>query len=183
VNHATAESSVSPLDTVGVICARAAFVAVLLGVVEGIVVSRLSEISVSGIGIATAGLWFPIALLFLLPASLLRRVRSPRVVATALVIALMIAVIFAKATPNLAAPLRAAPIEGIAALGLAYAASRLELDAPFKRPIAIAGIVLAVALQVYGTYWVDSHRAFAGLLVEHTAVPRVMLKAILRRFV
>ncbi len=178
----TADSATTPFDAVGVVCARAAFVAALLGIVEGVVVSRLADVSVSGIGIATAGLWFPAALLFLLPAAALRRVRSPRVVPVALFIAFGAALIFARAMPSLAAPVRAAPIEAVAALALAYAASRLELDDPFRRPIAVAGLIIVVALQVYANRWINAHRAFAGVLVEHTAVPRFMLRAVLHRF-
>lgn len=181
MSDATAEHVASPLDAVGIVCARAAFVASLVGIVEGVVVSRIAEVSVSGIGIATAGLWFPAGLLFLLPASALRRA-PPRAVAVGLFVALAAALIFARAMPALSMPLRAAPIEAAAALAFAYAASRLELDEPFKRPIAIAGLVVVVALQVYATRWVDAHRAFAGVLVEHTAIPRFMLRTVLHRF-
>ena len=178
----TAESTSTPLDAIGIVCARAAFVASLLGIVEGVVVSRLADLSVSGIGIASAGLWFPAALLALLPASLLRRVPSTRAVAFGLAIAFGATVIFARAMPSLSAPLRAAPIEAVAAVGLAYAASLLELDEPFKRPIAIAGLVVVVALQLYATHWIDAHRAYAGVLVDRTAVPRFMLRTVLHRF-
>ena len=84
--------------------------------------------------------------------------------------------------PGLSAPLRAAPLEAVAAIGLAYAASHLELDEPFRRPIAIAGIVVVVALQVYASHWIDAHRAYASILVERTAVPRFMLRTVLHRF-
>lgn len=181
MSDVTAESAATPLDAIGVVCARAAFVASLLGIVEGVVVSRIAELSVSGIGIATAGLWFPAALLFLVPASALRRVPS-RVVAVGLFVAFGAALIFARAMPTLAAPLRAGPIEAAAALALAYAASRLELDEPFRRPIAIAGLIVVVALQLYANHWIDAHRAFAGVLVEYTAVPRFMLRTVLHRF-
>lgn len=182
MNDLTAESTATPLDAIGVVCARAAFVASLLGIIEGVVVSRLADLSVSGIGIATAGLWFPAALLSLLPASLLRRVQSRRAVAFGLAVAFGAAVIFARAMPSLAPWLRAAPIEAVAAVGLAYAASNLELDEPFRRPIAIAGLLVVVALQVYASRWVDGHRAYAGVLVERTAVPRFMLRTVLHRF-
>jgi len=182
VSDTTAESTATPLDAIGVVCARAAFVASLLGIVEGLVVSKLAELSVSGIGIATAGLWFPAALLALLPASVLRRVESRRAVAFGLAIAFGAAVLFARATPSLSVPLRAAPIEAVAAIALAYAARPPALAQPFRRPIAIAGLVVVVALQLYANHWIDAHRAYAGVLVEKTAVPRFMLRTVLHRF-
>lgn len=177
MNDAAAESPATPLDTLGLYCARAVFVAVLVGLFEGIIVSRVAEVSVSGIGIASAGLWIPAAFLFLFPASLLRRVPSRQAVAVGLAVAVGAAAIFAKAAHS------AAPLEAAAALAFAYAASQLELEGFIRRPIAIAGIALAVALQVYAAYWVDAHRAFASLLVEHTTIPRFMLRSVLRRFV
>jgi hypothetical protein len=183
VKELTLDTPTTPLDAIGMVCARASFVAVLVGIIEGIVVSRVSDISVSGIGLATAGLWFPAALLFLLPASLLRRAPSIRAVITGLVIAFGVTLVFTRVAPSVPFALRVAPLEMVSALALAYLASLLNIDAPFRRPIAIFGIVLAVALQVYATYWVDGHRAFAGLLVEDTTVPRFMLKSVLRRFV
>lgn len=176
MNDAAAEPTATPLDTLGLFCARAVFVAVLVGLVEGIVVSRVAEVSVSGIGIASGGLWIPAALLFLFPASLMKRVPR-RAAAFGLAAAFLGGILVTRATHiSLFA-------EAGAALGLAYAASLLELEPMIRRPIAIAGIVLAVALQVYAAYWVDAHRAFASLLVDHTTVPRFMLRSVLRRFV
>jgi hypothetical protein len=120
-------------------------------------------------------------LFLLLPASLLRRAPA-RAVTFGLAFAFGAALIFARAMPSLAPSLRAAPIEAVAAIGLAYAASLLELDEPFRRPIAIAGLIVVVALQLYATNWIDAHRAYAGVLVERTAVPRFMLRTVLHRF-
>jgi hypothetical protein len=177
VKEITAEPPATTLDTIGLYCARAVFVAVIVGLVEGVVVSRLAEVSVSGIGIATAGLWVPAAFLFLFPAALLKRVQSKQAVALILGVGLAAGLLIARA---LHFPLAA---EAGGALLLAYLASQIELDPMFRKPIAITGIVLAVILQMYAAHWVDAHRAFASLLVDHTAVPRFMLRAVLRRFV
>lgn len=177
MNDATAESPATPLDTLGLYCARAVFVAVLVGIFEGIVVSRIADVTAGGIGIATAGLWIPAALLFLFPAAALRRIPSRQIVAVVLALAFGAALFLARATKI------AAPLEAVVALTLAYAASSLDLEGFMRRPIAIAGLVLAIVLQLYAAYWVDAHRAFASLLVEHTAVPRFMLRSVLRRFV
>ncbi len=178
--------SSSPVDAIGLVCARAAVIALLIGVGEGLAVSRATETSVAGIGIANAGLWFPFALVSLLPGLLLRRLEDPRVrrgVAFALGVAFAAAVLFARFSPTASTALRAAPVEAIAAVGLGWAAMELRFEDPLRRPIAIAGLVVAAALQIYATRWIDAHRAFAGLLAQHTAAPRFMLRTVLQRFV
>lgn len=182
MSEITLESTSTPLETVGLVCARASFVAVLVGVIEGITVSRLTGVSVAGIGIATAGLWFPAAVIALLPATRLHRF-SKRKVATALLVAVLSSLLFAKLATNVSPVLRALPAEASVSLAFAWLAAGLQLDDPLKRPLAIAGIVVAVVLQIFSTRWVDAHRAFAGLLIDHTAVPRLMLRTVLRRFV
>ncbi len=182
---ATAEASEStPLESTGLVCARAAFVAIIVGLVEGIAVSRTAETSIGGIGLATAGLWFPIALLFLAPAMLLRRVEGEgkrRILRLGLGVALAGAVLFARFS-HLPMPLRMVPAEVLGALALAWAAIELRLDDPIRRPVAYAGLFVAVGLQFYSTQWVDAHRAFASLLAEGTMIPRFMLRVVLRRF-
>ncbi|MBI2395168.1 MAG: hypothetical protein HYV09_36700 [Deltaproteobacteria bacterium] len=182
MNEITLERTATPLETVGLVCARASFVAVLVGVVEGITVSRLTGVSVAGIGLATAGLWFPAAVIALLPATRLHRF-SKRKVATALLVAVLTTLLFAKFATTVSPVLRALPVEASVALAFAWLAAGLQLDDPLRRPLAIIGIVVAVVLQIFSTRWVDAHRAFAGLLIEHTAVPRLMLRTVLRRFV
>ncbi len=177
MNEITVEPPATTLDTIGLYCARAVFVAVLVGMVEGLVVSKLAEVSVSGIGIATAGLWVPAAFLFLFPAALLKRVQSKQAVALGLAVAFGAGLLVARAAKL---PIVA---ESAGALALAYVASQIDFDPAFRKPISIAGILLAVALQLYAAHWVDAHRAFASLLVERTTVPRFMLRTVLRRFV
>lgn len=177
MSETTAEHDVTSLDTLGVYCARAVFVAVIVGLVEGIVVSRLAEVSASGIGIATGGLWIPASLLFLAPAAYLKRIPSRQTVAMGLAVLFGVSLLVSRATHL------AAPAEVAGALFLSYVASLLELDPVVRRPIAIAGLVLAVVLQIYAAYWVDAHRAFASLLVDRTTIPRFMLRTVLHRFV
>lgn len=179
-------AAASPLDPIGLVCARAAVIALVIGVGEGLAVSNVIGTSVAGIGLANAGLWFPIALVSLLPGLLLRRLDDPRVrrgLAFALGVALAAAILFARFSTTGSSVLRAAPAEAIAAVGLGWAAMELRLEDPLRRPVAIAGLIVAAALQVYATRWVDAHRAFAGLLAQHTAAPRFMLRVVLRRFV
>jgi hypothetical protein len=176
----------SPLESVGLACARAAAVACVVGVGEGLVVARAAETSAEGIGLATAGLWFPIALVGLVPGLFFRRLESAtarRALSFGLFAAFLAAVLFARFS-SFAPPLaRALPAELLASVGLGWAAMELRFEAPLRRPVAIAGLVAAAVLQVYASRWVDAHRAFASLLTQHTAVPRLMLKFVLRRFV
>jgi hypothetical protein len=181
-----AETEATPLERIGLVCARAAFVATLVGVIEGVVVSNLAETPVSGIGLATAGLWLPGALLALVPATLLRRLDDPRtrrIVAYLFGVGIVVASAFARFAVGAPFPLRAGPLEAVTAIALAWAATELRLEPPLRRPVAIAGLVLAVALQVYAMRWVEGHLAFAGLLSEKTCFPRMMLRTVLRRFV
>jgi hypothetical protein len=182
---AAAEQESSALDVVGIACARAAFVALLVGMIEGIVVAHMADMSVSGIGIATAGLWAPVALFALIPGAALRRLAQGlrrRNVAFVVVAAFFASLLFAKLSH--ASPIvRLAPAEIISAIGLAWVALEIEVSDAIRRPLAIFGLVVLVALQFYGTRWVDNHRAFAGLLVDGSFVPRAMLRFVLRRFV
>jgi hypothetical protein len=180
-----AEAEVSAIDTIGMACARAGFVALLVGMVEGVVVSKMADASVSGIGLATAGLWVPVALFALLPGAALRRVAQRaqrRNVAFAMVAALFAALLFAKLA-HVSPIVRLAPVEIVAAIGFAWVALEIEVSEAIKRPLAIFGFIVVALLQFYATRWVDAHRAFAGLLVEGTFVPRAMLRFVLRRFV
>lgn len=178
------EAPSTPLETVGLVCARASFVAVVVGIVEGLLVARAADTSIAGIGMATAGLWLPAAFVALLPAAALHRLpASRRTVFTGLLAVLLAATLFARLATSVSPVLRALPLEMAAALALAWIASGLQLDVPLKRPLAIIGIVIAVVLQVFANRWVDAHRPFAGLLLEHSAVPRFMLRTVLRRFV
>jgi hypothetical protein len=180
-----AEAEVSAIDTIGMACARAAFVALIVGMVEGIVVGQMADMSVSGIGLATAGLWVPVGLVALLPGTGLRRLAQRakrRNVAFAVVAAFFAAVLFAKLS-HVSPVLRLAPAELVAASGLAWVALEIEVSEAIRRPLAIFGFVVVAVLQFYATRWVDAHRAFAGLLVEGSFVPRAMLRFVLRRFV
>lgn len=177
------ESTSTPFETVGLVCARASFVAMLVGIVEGAVVARLADASVAGIGVATAGLWFPAALVALIPATALHRLPSRRTVFTVLLVVVLAAALFARLATSVSPVLRALPLELGATLMAAWFAAGLHLDDSLKRPVAIIGIAIAVVLQMYSMRWIDQHRAFAGLLLEHSAVPRFMLRSVLRRFV
>lgn len=175
------EAQSTPLETVGLVCARASFVAVVVGVTEAFVVARAAGTSVTGMGLATAGLWFPAALVALLPANALHRLPRPQVF-TGLLVAVLVAALFAQLS-HASPVLRALPIELASALMLGWLAAGLQLDDGLKRPIAILGVVIALGLQLFSMRWVDGHRAFAGLLLEHSAVPRFMLRTVLHRFV
>jgi hypothetical protein len=180
-----AEAEVSVVDTIGMACARAGFVALIVGMVEGIVVSHMADMSVSGIGLATAGLWVPVGLVALLPGAAVRRVAQRtqrRNMAFIVVAALFASILFAKLSH--ASPIvRLAPVELVAAIGFAWVALEIEVSEAIRRPLAVFGFIVVALLQFYATRWVDAHRAFAGLLVEGTFVPRAMLRFVLRRFV
>jgi hypothetical protein len=177
------EAPPTPLERVGLACARASFVALVVGGLEGLFVARAGGVSAGGLGLAAAGLWFPAALLALVPASALHGLATPkRVVFSGLLALTLAAALFARVSH--AAPIvRAAPLEVASVLLVAWLGAGLQVEDPLRRPVAVVGIVLAVALQVVATRWIDAHRAFAGLLVEHSTVPRFMLRAVLRRFV
>ena len=180
----TESSTGVALDSIGMVCARAAMVAIGVGLAEGAVLSKTIEPSVSGLGFATVGLWFPGAFIAVALMSLLQRLegRARTTLLATLVVARVAALGFARFS-HAVGPLRAAPAEIVGALLLAWGASVVRVEGIFRRPLAVAGVALAVVLQIYGTRWVDSHRAYAGLIAETSFVPRLMLRNVLRRVV
>lgn len=172
------------LDDVGVACARAACVALIVGFVEGTVVGARVGEGGAGLALATAGLWFPGALVALLPGHALVRVANDRrrrtLVAAVLGGACALSAILAWVAPISAWSVL--PLETFGAIAAAWGASLVRLDGPIRRPAAWVGIALAAMVQLYANRWVDVHRALAGALVDHTFVPRIMLRFVLRRF-
>lgn len=183
---ATAEPTATPFESIGMLLARASFVALIVGLLEGVIVARLADTPVSGIGLATAGLWLPGAVLAIIIGLGVRRAAQGggrRNIGLAVLAAMVVAIAAARVLSSAPVSVRAAPIEIVAAIALGWVSCELEVAEALRRPIAIAGIVIAVGLQLYATRWVDAHRAFAGLLADKTMIPRVMLKYVLRRFV
>ena len=181
-------SSLGALDTIGIACARAASVALVLGVIEGLLLGRAAGGTTPGMTIAVAGLWVPPALLALVPGALLVRLaddpRRRRVVAIALLALVAVGALLAWTAPvDAPSPWRALPLELSAVVGAAWGVSRMRFEDPFRRPAAYVGIALAVLLQLFANRWVDAHRALAGLLVDASFIPRLMLRLVLRRFV
>lgn len=185
-----AEHDAAPdaLDLIGIVCARAVLVALGGGLIEGIFLARALGGATYGLPLANAGLWFPLALLALLPGRLLARhldapATRPRIIALGGALLFLVAVFGLLGVRLGLGPIRWAPLELLAALELAVVASALRPDPPLRRVVAVAGLVLAFALQLYATRWIDVHAAFAGATTELAWVPRLMLKHVLRRIV
>ncbi len=174
------------LDAIGLVCARAAFVATVGGLVEGALLVRALDGAAAGLVPADAGLWFPLGLLAQLPARTLspwargpaRRWRVASLAAAALFVAAVAGLVGGRL--GLGA-VRWLPLELLGALELAVLATLLRPEPPFRRAIALFGLVLAVAMQLFAARWTDAHRAFAGAMTDLAWVPRVMLRLVLRR--
>ena len=183
-------SSLIALESVGVACVRAAIVALIVGFAEGILLGKRFGMSSPSIGLATAGLWFPAALIALIPGALLVRYvgdsSKRRIVAGIFAVALIGSAIFAASQPpvevSVGSPLRALPLEIAGALSVAWGASLMRFEGAMRRPAAYVGIALAALIQLYANRWIDAHRAFAGAMTEASFVPRIMLRFVLRRF-
>jgi hypothetical protein len=152
--------------------------------IEGAIVgSRVGE-GGAGLALATAGLWFPAALVALLPGSAIVRAANDRRrrnrVLAAFGVALAIAGIIAFASKG--ASWSAMPLEIVGVLLAGWGASLVRLDGPVRRPAAFVGIALAVLVQLYANRWIGVHPALAGALGDHTSIPRFMLRVVLRRF-
>ncbi len=176
----------SALDAVGLVCARAALVALGAGLVEGLLLGRALGGATAGLAFADAGLWFPLGLLAQLPArAIVPMLEAPA--RRARVMMLGGAILFLAAVLGLlggrlgVGAIRWGALELVAALELAVVASAVRPEPPLRRALAISGLLLAVGMQLFATRWVDAHRAFAGAMTELAWLPRVMLKWALRR--
>ncbi|GAC1352976.1 MAG: hypothetical protein NVS3B20_22450 [Polyangiales bacterium] len=171
------------LDSIGGLCARATAVALALGLVEASVLRKVMEGSASGIGIATAGLWFPAAFLAVIASSQLRRVLNARAQSQlpAWLFGILIAALGYARFGHAAVFLRAAPAELIGVFTVAWAATMVRFDGFLRRPVAYVGLFLSLLLQVYANRWVEAHRAYAGAMAEKSFVPRIMLRSVLHR--
>ena len=178
-------SSLGALDSIGVACARATSVALVMGMIEAVLFGRAAGGTTPGMAIAVAGLWVPSAMLALAPGALLVRFADnpARRRSIALLLVALGSLLAWTAPVESPTPWRAAPLELSAAIGAAWGASRIRFDGPIRRPAAYVGITLAVLVQLFANRWVDVHRALAGLLVDASFVPRLMLRLVLRRFV
>jgi hypothetical protein len=181
-----AGGALSALDSVGVACARGTCAALLVGLIEGAIVGARFGVGEgsAGLALATAGLWFPAALVSLLPGAALVRAANDRrrrtIVLATFAVALFITGVVASSWSR--APFNAMPLEIVAVLLAGWGASLVRLEGPVRRPAAFVGIALAVLVQLYANRWIEVHRALAGALADHTFIPRVMLRSILRRF-
>jgi hypothetical protein len=176
--------ALSALDSVGVACARGTSAALLVGLIEGAIVGARVGEGGAGLALATAGLWFPAALVALLPGSAIVRAANDRrrrnLVVAAFGVALAIAGVVALAAKG--ASWSAMPLEIVGVLLAGWGASLVRLDGPVRRPAAFVGIALAVLVQLYANRWIGVHPALAGALGDHTWIPRFMLRVVLRRF-
>lgn len=178
------------LESVGVACARAAIVALVVGLVEGVLLGRRFGVPSTAMGLAAAGVWFPASLLALLPGALLVRIggdsKVRRIMLVVVGVLLAGCLAFAATAPPtdvaLGSPLRALPLEIVGAISVAWGASSMRFEGAMKRPAAYVGIALAVLLQLYANRWIDVHRALAGAMAESSFIPRFMLRVVLRRF-
>jgi hypothetical protein len=184
-------SSLSALDSVGIACARASMIALVVGMIEGLALGHRASAGDAGIGLATAGLWIPGALVSLLPGAALVRLaddaRKRRIALAVLGVAIVASIVVAWTQPgieiSLGSPLRALPLEISGAIAAAWAASLMRFEGPLRRPAAYVGIAVAILVQLFANRWVDAHRALAGAMVEASFLPRFMLRVVLRRFV
>lgn len=179
------------VDSVGLACARASMVALVVGLIEGLALGHRAGATNAGLGLATAGLWIPAALVALLPgAALVKLADDARkrtvllgVLGAAFVISFVVAWTQPSAEVSLGSPLRALPLEITGAIAAAWGASLMRFEGPMRRPAAYVGIAVAILVQLFANRWVDAHRALAGAMVEASFVPRFMLRVVLRRFV
>ena len=180
---AETESATGPaIESVGMVCARAVLVALVVGVVEGNVLARVLDTKVTGFGLATAGLWVPAALVSLLVVLPLRRMdESARRVVRAVLIGMLAASFLYVKLGRAPLPMRVAPAEILSVLAVAWVASSLKLEGALRKVVAYAGIALTLVLQIHANRWVDAHRAYAGAMSQSSFVPRLMLRSVLRR--
>ena len=184
-------TSLSALESVGIACARASIVALVVGLVEGLALGHRAGAGDAGIGLATAGLWVPAALVALLPGAALVKVASdgPKrtlvgaVLGAAIVASIVLAWSQPSAEVSMGSPLRALPLELTGAIAVAWGVSLMRFEGAMRRPAAYVGIAVAILVQLFANRWVEAHRALAGAMVEASFVPRFMLRVVLRRFV
>lgn len=184
------DGSFSAIESVGVACARASIVALVLGMLEGTLLGRHASATSAGIGLATAGLYLPAALASLLPGSFLVRWASDSRKRQRLALSLGAALLFGLLThlaapvsdPGRGWPLRVLPLELASLLSLGTVVSLMRFEPPLRRPAAFVGLTLVVLVQAYANRWIDAHRALAGALAEGSFFPRTMLRLVLRRF-
>jgi hypothetical protein len=184
-------TNLSALDSVGIACARGSMVALVVGMIEGLALGHRAGGGNAGIGLATAGLWVPAALVALLPGTALVRLagesRTRTIALAVLGLAIVASIVVAWTQPGLevspGSPLRALPLEITGAIAAAWAASLMRFEGPVRRPAAYVGIAVAILVQLFANRWVEAHRALAGAIVDASFVPRFMLRVVLRRFV
>ena len=194
-------SAPTAIESVGLACARAAMVAMGVGMLEGTAIGRRIGAPTAGMGLATSGLWLPAALLALMLVAMLRRAlmsaleaasesamsRARNAGLMALAALFFFALVFWMKDPaaesTFGSPLHAAPLELITVAGLAWGASMIRPEGSLRRVAAIGGVVVAVFVQLFANRWVDAHGAMAGALGNASFVPGAMLRYVLQRLV
>ncbi len=182
--------SFSAVESVGVACARASIVALVLGMIEGTLLGKHASASSGGIGLATAGLLLPAALASLLPGAFLvrwaddapKRQRLAFAFGVLLLIGTLVHLSAPVSDPGRGWPLRVLPLELASLLTLGWGVSLMRFEPPLRRAAAFVGLTLVVLVQLYANRWIDQHRALAGALAEGSFFPRLMLRFVLRRF-
>ena len=189
-NASSRETIDAPAWTfVGEVCARAVVAAILSGSLEATWIARASLATPAGFGLVMTGLWFPPMLALALAMnrafatlSLFARGRLPTVAMTALYANVGAFLFFAlTARTAIALPIRIAPLEVVAAVGATTMIAALRLDGIVRRSIAIAGIVSAIAVQLFASRWIDAHRAYVAVIGEHAMLPRLVLRLLFAR--
>jgi len=181
--HAESEGTTAlAIESVGLVCARATLVALVMGGIEGNVLARVLEANVRGMGLATVGLWVPAAFVALLLAVPIRKLddTARRALRIALVVSLAGAALYAK-LGHASGPIRAAPLEILGAIALGWAFSSLKLEGALRKLVGYVGIALTLVTQLHANRWVDAHRAYAGAMAQTSFVPRLMLRSVFRR--
>jgi hypothetical protein len=176
------QAPATAFESLGLSLARAGFVALVLGLVESLFVRRAAGFDIPGLAPALAGLWLPASIVSL--AAALDDPRGRRFIPPTFALLAFAAIVFLLRLggAGIALHLRALPLELVALFGVGTLAAWTRPSEALRRPLAIGAIFVVFALQLFATRWVDAHRGFAGVIVDDTGIPRLMLRAVLRRF-
>jgi hypothetical protein len=182
------QAPATAFESLGLSLARAGFVALVLGLVESLFVRRAAGFDIPGLAPALAGLWLPASIVSLGVATPLAAAlddpRGRRFIPPTFALLAFAAIVFLLRLggAGIALHLRALPLELVALFGVGTLAAWTRPSEALRRPLAIGAIFVVFALQLFATRWVDAHRGFAGVIVDDTGIPRLMLRAVLRRF-
>ena len=177
----------STFDVVNAFCLRAMLVALGLGFVEGYLFSRRMGISIAGVGLTFASLWF-VAALFLvwflssLKTKFVKMSIYDKSIAVGLFILFLVASLFHRAiATSLGLLAHAVIFETLGAIWVAWVSLMLRFQNYVYSMIRYSCLSTVILMQFYASRWVDAHRAVAGAICESTCVPRIMLRSVFKR--